>query len=95
MNQPRRANGIEHSTKIHGIIRLVFGVAWSSTMPVIIEPNEAPTVPAVLTQDNPSVSDSSGTVSFTTRLPEANTGEIVRPVSTSTNPISTRLPRQA
>ena len=61
-------------------------------MPVIMEPNDAPIVPAVLTQDRPSVSDSSGTVSLTTRLPEANTGEMVRPVRISTSPITIRLP---
>ena len=70
----------------------MLGEAWSSTMPVTMDPNEAPIVPAVLTQESPSVSDPSGTVSLTTRLPEANTGEMVRPVRISTSPITIRLP---
>ena len=61
-------------------------------MPPNVEPSEAPTCPAVVIHDRPSVSERDGTVFLTIRLPVANTGATHSPESTDRKPSRIRLP---
>ena len=91
-NQPSRASGTAHRVTIHGIIMLMCGLDASSTAPAMVDPNEVPTEPAVVTHDSPSVSERAGTISLTIRLPVANSGETHRPVRISMTPRIRKLP---
>ena len=91
-NQPSRASGTAHRVTIHGIIMLMCGLDASSTAPAMVDPNEVPTEPAVVTHDSPSVSERAGTMSLTIRLPVANSGETHRPVRISMTPRIRKLP---
>ena len=71
---------------------LMCGLDASSTAPAMVDPNEVPTEPAVVTHDSPSVSERAGTMSLTIRLPVANSGETHRPVRISMMPRIRKLP---